>query len=182
MIQTDFVLTIWLKTVPDDTVVFIHIMICISLIYTTANPCVIANQATGKVKVYQAVVGGVLLTILPISYTVLKLGAPAYSVFIVHFCVELVAQFSRMYMLRKLINLPIRQYLNNIYIPIVGTVFVSIILPIFVHMQFEEGWLRFIVGFTCVLSVSLSAFFIGFTKNEREFFLDKGLRILKNGR
>ena len=96
---------------------------------------------------------------------------------------ELVAQFSRMYMLRKLINLPIRQYLNNIYIPIVGTVFVSIILPIFVHMQFEEGWLRFIVvGFTCVLSVSLSAFFIGFTKNEREFFLEKGLRILKNVR
>ena len=180
LLETDFLLTIWLKTVPDDTVVFIHIMICISLIYTTANPCVIANQATGKVKVYQAVVGGVLLTILPISYTVLKLGAPAYSVFIVHFCVELVAQFSRMYMLRKLINLPIRQYLNNIYIPIVGTVFVSIILPIFVHMQFEEGWLRFIVvGFTCVLSVSLSAFFIGFTKNEREFFLDKGLRILK---
>ena len=183
LLETDFLLTIWLKTVPDDTVVFIHIMICISLIYTTANPCVIANQATGKVKVYQAVVGGVLLTILPISYTVLKLGAPAYSVFIVHFCVELVAQFSRMYMLRKLINLPIRQYLNNIYIPIVGTVFVSIILPIFVHMQFEEGWLRFIVvGFTCVLSVSLSAFFIGFTKNEREFFLDKRLRILKNGR
>lgn len=183
LLETDFLLTIWLKTVPDDTVVFIHIMICISLIYTTANPCVIANQATGKVKVYQAVVGGVLLTILPISYTVLKLGAPAYSVFIVHFCVELVAQFSRMYMLRKLINLPIRQYLNNIYIPIVETVFVSIILPIFVHMQFEEGWLRFIVvGFTCVLSVSLSAFFIGFTKNEREFFLDKGLRILKNGR
>ena len=183
LLETDFLLTIWLKTVPDDTVVFIHIMICISLIYTTANPCVIANQATGKVKVYQAVVGGVLLTILPISYTVLKLGAPAYSVFIVHFCMELVAQFSRMYMLRKLINLPIRQYFNNIYIPIVGTVFVSIILPIFVHMQFEEGWLRFIVvGFTCVLSVSLSAFFIGFTKNEREFFLDKGLRILKNGR
>ena len=182
LLETDFLLTIWLKTVPDDTVVFIHIMICISLIYTTANPCVIANQATGKVKVYQAVVGGVLLTILPISYTVLKLGAPAYSVFIVHFCMEL-AQFSRMYMLRKLINLPIRQYFNNIYIPIVGTVFVSIILPIFVHMQFEEGWLRFIVvGFTCVLSVSLSAFFIGFTKNEREFFLDKGLRILKNGR
>ena len=70
LLETDFLLTIWLKTVPDDTVVFIHIMICISLIYTTANPCVIANQATGKVKVYQAVVGGVLLTILPISYTV----------------------------------------------------------------------------------------------------------------
>lgn len=180
LLETDFLLTIWLKTVPADTIIFVHIMICISLIYTTANPCIVANQATGKVKVYQAVVGGILLTILPISYIALKLGAPANSVFIVHFCIESVAQFSRMYMLRKLINLPVRQYLINIYIPIVATVAVAIILPIFVHMQFEGGWLRFIVvGFTCVLSVSFSAFFIGFTKSEREFFLDKGFRILK---
>lgn len=180
LLETDFLLTIWLKTVPNDTVIFVHIMIYISLIYTTANPCVIANQATGKVKVYQAVVGGILLTILPISYMVLKLGAPAYSVFIVHFCIESVAQFSRMYMLRRLIKLPVRQYLINIYIPIIAMVSVSIILPVFIRMQFEEGWLRFIVvGFTCVVSVGLSAFFIGFTKQERKFFLDKGLRILR---
>ena len=180
LLETDFLLTVWLKNVPDNAVIFTQIMICISLIYTTSNPCVIANQATGKVKVYQMVVGGILLTILPISYILLKLGAPAYSVFIVHFCVETVAQFSRMFMLRKLINLPLWQYMKNIYIPIICTVAVAVILPILVRMQFEEGWLRFIVvGFTCVLSVGISAFFIGFTKNERLFFLDKGLRLLK---
>lgn len=180
ILETEFILSVWLKTVPDDAVIFTQIMICISLIYTTANPCVIANQATGKVKVYQMVVGGILLTILPISYIVLKLGAPAYSVFIVHFCVESVAQFSRMYMLRKLINLPMRQYLQNIYIPIVATVAVAIVLPVIVHMQMENGWLRFIaVGLICVFSVGLSSFYIGFTKHERLFFIDKGLRILK---
>lgn len=180
LLETDFLLTLWLKTVPDDVVIFTQIMICISLIYTTANPCVVANQATGKVKIYQMVVGGILLMILPISYIALKLGAPAYSVFIVHFFVESVAQFSRMYMLRKLINLPMWQYMKNIYIPIVTTVAVAIILPIIVRMQVEEGWLRFIaVGFTCVLSVGISTFFIGFTKHERVFFLDKGLRLLK---
>ena len=77
LLETEFILTLWLKTVPENAVIFTQIMICISLIYTTANPCVIANQATGKVKVYQMVVGGILLTILPISYIVLKLGAPA---------------------------------------------------------------------------------------------------------
>lgn len=180
LLETDFLLTLWLKTVPDDAVIFTQIMICISLIYTTANPCVVANQATGKVKIYQMVVGGILLLILPISYIVLKLGAPAYSVFIVHFFVESVAQFSRMYMLRKLINLPMWQYMKNIYIPIITTVAVAIILPIIVRMQVEEGWLRFIaVGVTCVLSVGISTFFIGFTKHERVFFLDKGLRTLK---
>lgn len=180
LLETNFLLTLWLKTVPENAVIFTQIMVCISLIYTTANPCVVANQATGKVKVYQMVVGGILLTILPISYIVLKLGAPAYSVFLVHFFVESVAQFSRMYMLRKLINLPMWQYMKNIYIPIVTTMAVAIILPIIVRMQVEEGWLRFFaVGFTCVLSVGASAFFIGFTKHERVFFMDKGLRILR---
>lgn len=180
LLETEFILTLWLKTVPDNAVIFTQIMICISLIYTTANPCVIANQATGKVKVYQMVVGGILLTILPISYIVLKLGAPAYSVFIVHFCVESVAQFTRMYMLRKLINLPVRQYLHNIYFPIVATVAVAIILPTIIHLQLSDGWLRFIaVGFASVLSVGASTFFIGFTKHERMFFLEKGLRLLK---
>ena len=180
LMETNFILTLWLKTVPDDAVIFTQIMICISLIYTTANPCVIANQATGKVKIYQMVVGGILLLILPISYVVLKLGAPAYSVFIVHFCIESVAQFSRMYMLRKLIHLPLWQYMKNIYIPIVSTVAIAIILPLVVRLQFAEGWLRFLaVGFTCVLSVGASSYFIGFTKQERVFFLDKSLRLLR---
>lgn len=180
LMETNFILTLWLKTVPDDAVIFTQIMICISLIYTTANPCIIANQATGKVKIYQMVVGGILLLILPISYVVLKLGAPAYSVFIVHFCIESVAQFSRMYMLRKLIHLPLWQYMKNIYIPIVSTVAIAIILPLVVRMQVAEGCLRFLaVGFTCVLSVGASSYFIGFTKQERVFFLDKSLRLLR---
>lgn len=183
LMETNFILTLWLKTVPDDAVIFTQIMICISLIYTTANPCIIANQATGKVKIYQMVVGGILLLILPISYVVLKLGAPAYSVFIVHFCIESLAQFSRMYMLRKLIHLPLWQYMKNIYIPIVSTVVIAIILPLVVRMQVAEGWLRFLaVGFTCVLSVGASSYFIGFTKQERGFFLDKCLRLLRNKR
>lgn len=180
LMETNFILTLWLKTVPDDAVIFTQIMICISLIYTTANPCIIANQATGKVKIYQMVVGGILLLILPISYVVLKLGAPAYSVFIVHFCIESLAQFSRMYMLRKLIHLPLWQYMKNIYIPIVSTVVIAIILPLVVRMQVAEGWLRFLaVGFTCALSVGASSYFIGFTKQERVFFLDKSLRLLR---
>ena len=180
LMETNFILTLWLKTVPNDAVIFTQIMICISLIYTTANPCVIANQATGKVKIYQMVVGGILLLILPISYVVLKLGAPAYSVFIVHFCIESVAQFSRMYMLRNLIHLPLWQYMKNIYIPIGSTVAIAIILPLVVRLQFAEGWLRFLaVGFTCFLSVGASSYFIGFTKQERVFFLDKSLRLLR---
>lgn len=180
LVDTNYILTLWLGVVPEHTVIFARIIIAISLIYTTANPCVIANQATGKVKVYQAVVGGLLLLILPISYLVLRLGAPAYSVFIVHFCIESVAQFSRMYMLRNMINLPVLAYLKNIYLPIWGVVTLSVILPIYVYTQMDEGFVRFIVvGLACVASVGVSALFVGMTRNERTFLIDKALRILK---
>lgn len=180
LLETNYLLTLWLKTVPDNTVTFTQIIICISLLFTTANPCVVANQATGRVKKYQLVVGGLLLTILPISYITLKLGAPAYSVFVVHFCIECVAQFFRIFMLRKLICISIWQYIKNVYIPSITTVVCSILLPLFVHMQFDEGWQRFVlVGFTCVVSVGLSAFLVGLTKRERTFFCNKALVLLK---
>ena len=55
LLETNFILTKWLKYVPDNAVIFTRLMICISLIFTTANPCAIANQATGNVKKFQLV-------------------------------------------------------------------------------------------------------------------------------
>jgi O-antigen/teichoic acid export membrane protein len=180
LLETEYILTIWLQNVPTDTVIFTRWMIGISLIYCIANPCVIANQATGKVKVYQAVVGGILLLIVPISYVVLRLGAPAYSVFIVHFCVESLAQLARMLMLRKLIKLPLYAYLQHIYGPIVLVVLVSCLLPIYVHHILPYGLSRFLlVGFSCVVSVGISAFILGLTKSEKSFFYNKALNLLR---
>ena len=180
LINTEYILTLWLKTVPQDTVTFTRIMICISLIYTIANPCVIANQATGKVKVYQAVVGGILLLILPISYIALKLGAPAYSVFIVHFFIELVAQFARMYMLRNLIHLPLRSYFKNIYIPIIGVVVISSIAPIYIYYHLEYGFMSFIiVSLICCVSVAVTALSLGLTKEERRFIYNKIVSLVR---
>lgn len=166
--ETSFILTVWLKTVPENTVIFTQLMLATSLIYTTANPCVIANQATGKIKVYQMVVGGILLLILPISFVFLKLGAPAFVVFVIHFCVEVMAQCARMLLLRNLINLSIKDYLTHIYIPIAFVVFGSIIPPFFIHSLFHESWIRFVaVGFTCVVSVLTSVYYLGLQKQER---------------
>ena len=180
LLEAHYILRLWLGTYPEQTIVFMRWIIGVSLIYTIANPCIVANQATGKVKVYQAAVGGILLMILPISYIVLKLGAPAYSVFIVHFCVEAVAQLARMLILRKLIDLPLRVYLHHIYLPIILVVLVSCVLPIYVHYLLPAGFMRFLaVGVTCVVSVGTTAFLLGLTKDERNFFYHKALKLLR---
>lgn len=179
LIETDYILKVWLKTPPPDTIVFLRWMIGISLLHTISNPCVIANQATGKVKVYQAVVGGILLLILPVSYIALRLGAPAYSVFIVHFCIESLAQIARMYMLRKLIKLPLYAYIRNIYIPVIAVATVSCILPIYMYTHISEGFigLLFLTAIS-VFSVATTAFLIGLTKEERRFIILKVKQII----
>ena len=180
LFETEFILTIWLKTVPEHTVTFLRIMICTSLIYTCANPMIIANQATGKVKKYQAVCGSLLILILPISWILLELGYPAYSVFIVHFVMEGVCQLARMLMLRPLIGIGLRDYFKNIYLRVAIVVIASVVCPWLVYANMTDGLLRFLaVGMVSVLSVSSSAYLLGLSANERIFIKSKAVA-LKN--
>lgn len=179
LFETNFILTVWLKTVPENTVIFLRIMICTSLIYTLSNPLMVANQATGKVRKYQAVCGTILLMILPVSYVCLKLGCPAYSVFIVHFCMEAITQLVRMFMLRPLIGLKVRDYFINIYLRVAVVIALSVILPFLVYESMNDTVARFFaMCAVCVLSVGTVAYTVGLSKNERVFVRAKAVAMI----
>lgn len=130
-------------------------MLCTSLIYTLSNPLIIANQATGKVRKYQAICGTILLMILPVSYISLRLGLPAYSVFIIHFLMESLTQIVRMLLLRPLIGIRIIDYFKFIYSPVLLVSVVSIIFPALVYFNMRDTVIRFfLVEIVCILSVS----------------------------
>lgn len=178
ILEVHFILKLWLKTVPDYTEIFVQLMLMIILLTPLSSPCTIANQATGKVKTYQMVVGGILMLILPISYIVLKMGAKVYAVFIVHFLIEVGAIIARMIMLRNIIHLPLVQYFKEIYRPIASVIVASIILPVLVHNSMQEGWLRFIlVGISCVISLSIFIYILGLRGGEKAMILEKAKQV-----
>ena len=118
--------------------------------------------------------------ILPISWILLKLGFPAYSVFIVHFVMEGVCQLARMLMLRPLIGIGLRDYFYNIYLRVAIVVIAAVVCPGLVYVYMPEGLIRFLaVGMVSVLSVSLSAYLLGLSANERVFIKSKAVA-LKN--
>lgn len=172
--ETPFILKIWLGIVPDYTVIFLRLIIATTLIYTIINPILTANNATGKVRTYYIVCGSMMISILPISYIVLKLGAPAYSVFIVHFCIEALTQIVRLIMVRDRLHLSIGGYVKNVYFPILLVTLASSVVPYLIWSNMEDGIVRFlVVGVACVLSVGCVSFYIGMTKHERAFILTK---------
>ncbi|MCO7113251.1 hypothetical protein NIB75_13695 [Bacteroides uniformis] len=72
--EAEFVLTLWLGEIPDDTVFFTRIILIQSLIQTMARPIVTGIHANGRMKWPNVLSGSVLLSIVPISWVLFKDG------------------------------------------------------------------------------------------------------------
>ena len=62
-VEIDTVLGIWLKEVPVYTNIFVCLMLVICMIDSVSNPFMTSAAATGKVKIYQSMIGGILISI-----------------------------------------------------------------------------------------------------------------------
>lgn len=174
MLEIDFVLGLWLKQVPEYTNVFVCFMLCISMIDAVSNPFMTASAATGKVKVYQSVVGGILLMIVPIAYVTLRLGAEPYAVFVVHFSVAVFAFVARLTIVKRLINLSVRRYIGEVILPcsfvMIPSVLFSIGIKNILPNSLAYAFTMILLSFLLVVMFSL---LLGLTRNERKFILSK---------
>lgn len=181
LIETEYILTLWLKTVPENTVIFTRLILILTLLYPFSNPLIIANQATGKVKKYEIVSGIILLSLLPLSYIALKLGTPAYFVYIINIVLEFATFVSRLILIRKDINLSLKYYVKSAVIPTIATTIASCIPPLLVFHHVKDNFVGFIcVSCISIVSVITSVYFLGITKDERSFFTTKAMAVVKN--
>ena len=174
ILETNQILVLWLKLVPEHTINFIRIIFFIMLIDTLANPLIIANQATGKIKKYQTVVGGILLSIVPISYIALKVGSKPEIVFIIQLAIAIIAQIARVIMIRPLINISYRKYFKDIVFRSVIVMIVASILPIYIYEQMDENLLRLMcVVICCSVSIIITILLLGLNNKERAMIYQK---------
>ena len=174
ILEIDTVLRLWLKEVPEYTNTFVCLMLCIAMVDAVSNPFMTASAATGKVKIYQSVVGGILLSIVPIAYVALKLGAEPYMVFAVHLFVAVFAFVARLTIVKNLISLSVHMYIITVILPCLFVVTPSVIFALGVRYIFPQGLVyAFTVILLSFLSVVSFSFLFGLTRNERKFILSK---------
>lgn len=110
------ILIFWLKNVPEYAVIFCSLILVSTMINQLTIGLQSAIQATGKIKVYQAIVGGTLLLNLPIAYLLLSKGFPAYSVIISYAFIEAIACGLRLHFLKKQAGLSISSYFDRVFL------------------------------------------------------------------
>lgn len=179
-IRTPYLLELWLGEYPDYTVEFIRILLCVSLIEAISGPLMRASDATGDIKKYHIVVGGVLMTIVPIAYLLLKKGLGPQSVFYTYLCISFIALFVRLIILKQKINLSIKVFFTNVLIPITGVLFITFLASYYVSNMIRTnlvGMIEFTM-FTTIISI-LTIYICGMSKKERKFINNKILHTLR---
>jgi O-antigen/teichoic acid export membrane protein len=174
LIETEQILKLWLKQVPEYTVILTRLVIINILIDSISGPLMTAAQASGKIKLYQSAVGGLLILNLPVSFLFLKIGfSPEITVY-VNICISTLALYCRLKIISPLVNLRISNYINEVVLKIIPISLFGIIVPIWVLYSVEESIFRlFISSVTSVVSTTTFIYLIGFKKTEKQFITYK---------
>lgn len=170
LLQTETLLRWWLKIVPDFAVLFCQLVLIDTLITCISGPLMTAAQATGKIKLYQALVGGLLLLNLPLSYIFLKLGYEPQITFFIAIGLSILALFARLVMLRTLMSFSARIFIKKVVFKVFIVTILSVLVPLFVIPFLENETTKFLVITSLsFLSVMTMIYLTGLEKDERIF-------------
>lgn len=175
MLNLQAVLQWWLGLVPADTVVFLTLILVITMLDSMSNPLMKAADATGRIRRYHLCVGGWLLLVLPVSYVLLKVGLPPYTVFVVQLVFSAAALFLRLGILRGLTGIRLGAYCRSVLLPVTLVVAVSLPLPLWLsYLDIPSVFGKFmVVCCVCVVTVGAAVFLLGMSPSERTFLTSK---------
>jgi len=174
ILETPYVLTLWLGQYPVETIVFTRLVLVLSLVEILSNTLIILQSATGKIRSYQIAVGSLLLMNFPLSWLVLKAGAPAYGVYIIAICVGIGCLLLRLWFLQTMTGMPMKRYMKYVVLNVALTNVAAACLPLAAYMIIPHGFIRLtVVCITSVVSGVICTLYIGCTRSERGFILNK---------
>lgn len=168
IMTADYLLEVWLKEVPEYSASFVRLFLVFSLSESLSRPLITAMLATGKIRNYQLLVGGLQLLNLPVAYILLHMGMPPESTVAVSIVLSQVCLFVRLAMLKRQTGFPMRRFIERVYCNGLIVTALALILPIGLSFMGVEGFRGFFMmaGVT-FLSVSASILFVGCSKDER---------------
>lgn len=175
LINTDLILTLWLKNVPEYAVLFTRLAL-IDILFQVLNiPIGVISQASGKVRNYQLIMALFFSLIFVISYIAFKQGAPVYSTFLIAICCTILGTIGRIWVLKNLINFPVITYLKKVMFPVITIFLLSLPILLLIDSYWNIKSTLYILLFS-LLIVFLFLYLIwkiGLNNSERIFFIQK---------
>lgn len=174
IINTSYVLELWLKTVPEHTSLFVRLVLIFTMCESISNPLVTAMLATGNIRKYQLIVGGLQMLNFPFSYFLLKLGFIPEIILVVAIFISQCCLAARLILLRKMIGLNAKDYLKKVYFNVISVSLIAILIPSIIQPYLANDFIHFAYScIICVISTTTTIYFIGCNRKERHLISQK---------
>jgi len=169
IIEMPIVLKVWLKTVPEHTIIFCQLILVVNLVDQLTVGLATAITSVGRIKAYQTVIGLVLIFNLPVAFLLIKLGLPAYSILVSSIVLELIIGGLRIWYAHNIVGISTKDFLINTIASSLLTLTLAGILAVSVRFLLPEGLLRLsLVFITSTLSIIFLSWHLTLNAVERE--------------
>lgn len=167
-----FVLHVWLGIVPDHAVEFARLALLVSMIMVLSNTMITAMLATGDIKKYQIIVGGLGMLVFPLAWLFFYIGLPPETAYLATILIFICQLVCRLKLLKGMIGLSPIEYIKKVLVKTISVSLLSIVIPIVLTRIMDDGIIRFlIVSLSSVVVSVIAIWFIGINNDERVFFV-----------
>lgn len=174
LLNTQYILSIWLNVVPEHAILFVQLVLVFSMCEAISNPLITVMLATGKIRNYQIVVGGLQMMNFPLSYIFLKMGFLPEIIVMVAISLSLICLGARLILLRDMIQLPVARFLRYVCGNIIVVTILSLTVPLYARWELPNNLFGFI--FSCIICFGWGGIILyrfGCSVSERKFLISK---------
>ena len=134
----------------------------------------LAVNASGKIALYQAVLGSFLILALPVAYIMMKLGLGVMSIGYSILITTALCAWGRVFFARKILDLSIKQWINSVLIPIGFVCIFTAGISYLPHLFMKESITRVFLTI-CVAEIALMtlSWFVVLSSDEKSFITSK---------
>jgi O-antigen/teichoic acid export membrane protein len=169
LLETNFILGMWLGKVPDYTIIFVQLMVINSIIQVMDSGIPALVHATGKIKYFQIILSSIHLLALPAAFLFLKAGFGPYMMIIPFTVSALINLGLEQFLLKKLINFNVKLFLVEAYLKMF-LVLIPISFIFIIHQMFDPGFFRFLFfSISSIIFILFFVYFLGLSPKERDF-------------
>ena len=182
LLEIDFILSLWLKEVPEGTAAFCQLMILGALIGCMGEGIPALVQASGKIKIFQMVLTSIFMIGLPIAIILYNLNCPPYTILIVYCIISIVIAIVRLYLLKRILNMDIGFFVKTSYLKMLYMIIPMIVIYSFYtpnNFTVTQHWLGlcFLVFF-----VVFDVLLLGTDKREKQLIISYVKNIRRKGK
>ncbi len=168
LMQTDFILGLWLNTVPEYTSIFVKLILLDTLISCFGAGISTLYEASGRIKPFQITSSAIILLSVVLGYIGYKLGLPPYSLLVIYCLMSCLDRIIACVLLKFILKIEIKRlikfsYLNSIKLSI-------LILPFYFLNQLADSTIQSIIMMiTTELALVFIIYFFGLNRTEKDY-------------